>query len=166
MIRLILLALLTSCGGGSDVEVYRLAKDDQSKSTESKLPIQWDTPMTWKELPASGMRQGSFRAQNTDISIIFLEGDAGGHLANVNRWRGQIGLSPWSEKEAQSASQSIPTPLGPAKVVDFETDTEKTVGAILPYGNGTWFFKMVGHPREVSRETQTFLTFLQKVRPS
>ncbi|MDH3582968.1 MAG: hypothetical protein OER86_01995 [Phycisphaerae bacterium] len=58
----------------------------------------WDTPSTWHEHRGSGMRVATFHVQGTDhkltISVIALGGTAGGLLANINRWRGQIGLEP------------------------------------------------------------------------
>ncbi|TMB35869.1 MAG: hypothetical protein E6J61_01015, partial [Deltaproteobacteria bacterium] len=45
---------------------------------------------------ASGVRTASLKpavAGHVEVSLTVLPGMAGGDLANVNRWRGQLGLS-------------------------------------------------------------------------
>ncbi|MCB9916395.1 MAG: hypothetical protein H6828_14800 [Planctomycetes bacterium] len=57
--------------------------------------LRWDVPKGWEELEAGGMRLASLRPAgdaDADCSLIILEGQAGGLLGNVNRWRGQLGL--------------------------------------------------------------------------
>ncbi|HVY61478.1 MAG TPA: hypothetical protein VHF22_07480, partial [Planctomycetota bacterium] len=60
--------------------------------------LAFDTPAGWEAKPdSSGMRLGSFGVAghpDADCSIIVLPGGAGGVLANVDRWRKQMGLPP------------------------------------------------------------------------
>ncbi len=58
-------------------------------------PLQYTLPPGWQEKPLSPMRLASFKAtspdgKETDVSVVSLPGIAGGDLANVNRWRGQV----------------------------------------------------------------------------
>jgi hypothetical protein len=67
-------------------------------------PLQYTLPAGWQEKPLSPMRLASFKAigpngKEADISVVSLPGIAGGLLANVNRWRGQVQLAP-SERAA------------------------------------------------------------------
>ncbi|MEZ5990553.1 MAG: hypothetical protein R3F30_15865 [Planctomycetota bacterium] len=67
----------------------------QMLDTPAKPGIEFDLPPGWKELPPSGMRLLNLQigdAPEVQCSLTTLGGDAGGLLANVNRWRGQIGL--------------------------------------------------------------------------
>ena len=56
-------------------------------------------PTTWKDGKTSSMRIASLKVDDQngselDISVTTFPGDVGGLLANVNRWVGQIELSP------------------------------------------------------------------------
>jgi hypothetical protein len=141
--------------------------------------ISWMTPSEWKEHSASGIRTGSFSAENTlglsvDISAIYLEGKAGGNLPNVNRWREQIGLASWSFTEFDSNLVVVETPLGSSKVVDFSSEEkrinnqfhERIVAAIIPFKGGTWFFKMVGEKSYVEEHKPVFFQFLSSLHSS
>lgn len=71
----------------------------------------WELPPGWQEKPASGMRWATIVPVNSSeahqISLIRLprEGnDAAEYLlANVNRWRGQLGLEEWTKEELLQA---------------------------------------------------------------
>ncbi len=59
----------------------------------------WKTPEGWEEksLGTSSMRKGSWGVAGeaqTDCSLTVLQGSGGGLAANVNRWRGEMGLDP------------------------------------------------------------------------
>lgn len=59
----------------------------------------WTTPAGWTEKPRTpgSMRRGSWSidaAPRADCSLITLGGTGGGLAANVNRWRGEMGLEP------------------------------------------------------------------------
>lgn len=159
-----------SCDQDDNIQVYRLAKQRSSPNHVESGKIAWSTPREWVEQPASGMRTGSFLAkgpegQEVDISVIYLAGDAGGDLANVNRWRGQISLSSWTAEELLRNQNTIDTPLGKATIVDFSNEDEniRMIVAIVPYQEGTWFFKMLGEKELVERQQPIFHQFLQSV---
>ncbi len=171
-----LLLLFFACSSSDEVKVYRLAK---TPTREQALPkpnsetagILWETPLSWEEKPAHGIRVGSFvakRDNTVDISVIFLDGKAGGDLANVNRWRQQIDLGPWTASEFSSQTEDLEIQLGKAKLVDFKNNNDqRTIAVIVPYKHGTWFVKMVG-PAEASEQEKpifhTFLTGLKATR--
>ncbi|MDA1193821.1 MAG: hypothetical protein O2894_01415 [Planctomycetota bacterium] len=59
--------------------------------------LEWQTPAGWEQQPGSAgsMRVGSWRIAGdatADCSLVVLPGSAGGIAANVNRWRGEMGL--------------------------------------------------------------------------
>jgi hypothetical protein len=164
---------LAGCSQDDGIQVYRLAKDADS---EPDIPvpevvgagIAWTKPDTWREMPASGMRKGSFIADHSgsevDISAIFLEGVAGGDLPNVNRWRQQLSLEPWSAEVFSTKQVTLTTQLGESRLVDFQSDDQRMVAAILPYQHGTWFFKMLGPVEPVGEERARFDAFVRSVR--
>src|SRR6266481_2240107 len=66
--------------------------------TTTAPPIKWTTPEGWTEVPPSSMRYASFSTPaeeggKIDISVVTFPGDGGSDADNVNRWRGQMGLT-------------------------------------------------------------------------
>ena len=82
-------------------------------ATGSAQPqLTWQTPEGWTEVPPGEMRVASFKIQGpngkqADVSVIPLPGLAGSDEANVNRWRGQVGLSPASPDELKKSAESV-----------------------------------------------------------
>ena len=71
--------------------------------TASGSDLTWTAPANWTAKPASAMRKGSFSIKGdggeADLSITAFPGSTGGLLANLNRWRGQLGLAPLAESD-------------------------------------------------------------------
>lgn len=132
--------------------------------------LTWTLPKGWKEQAASGMRAGSFLApgaggKDVDVSIVPLAGDAGGELANVNRWRGQLGLPPVDESNLSTVVRSVH--LGPhqARLVEFSNNEGKRLlAAVLRNGATTYFFKASGDDAAVKSIRLAFLSFVGGVR--
>lgn len=103
-----------------------------------------------------------------DITVSAFPGDVGGAAANVNRWRGQIGLNPVSETEALSLLNKINTADGEAQWVELTgADGEEAVrmlGAIVPRGGQTWFYKLIGHAHTADEQKEAFLAFLRSAQ--
>jgi hypothetical protein len=145
----------------------------------AETPANWKIPATWKAQPAGAMLKAKFTAANAesgsaDITVSQLGGGAGGTLANVNRWRGQLGLSPIGEAEVGSVAK--PWAQGPAGAMLVELAAtapkpgQKTpsrmLTVILPSNDQTWFFKMLGEETAVTRERDAFLQFVQSAQPA
>jgi hypothetical protein len=132
----------------------------------------WDVPPGWKELPATSMVLARFGADSNDgkveVSVSAFPGDVGGLVANVNRWRGQIGLARVEDAEAQKLATPLDVPPGRAMLVDMSGQKDgkavRLIGAMMPHGAQTWFFKLLGDEAAAAREKAAFLKFLQTVR--
>ncbi|MDE3084513.1 MAG: hypothetical protein KGJ37_04730 [Verrucomicrobiota bacterium] len=143
-----------------------------TKSTEAALT--WTAPSNWQPKALGQMRLASFsvRGENgaeADISVIAFPGEAGGVFANINRWRGQLGLAPIAENELASATASLNGAGGLRfTIADFTGQTggapARLLGAIVPFGGQTYFFKMTGPDALVAREKPAFLDFLTTVK--
>jgi hypothetical protein len=124
--------LLTGCGD-DPVAVYRVPKEkdaeipmaaaadagapsapapgagmaDTAVPTASGEALAWQAPAAWAPKAPSAMRKGSYSVPGeggeADLSITAFPGDVGGELANVNRWRGQIGLTPLGPEELDAS---------------------------------------------------------------
>jgi hypothetical protein len=66
---------------------------------------QWEVPAGWQQQPPGSMVIGRFAlgAQDAkaEVTVSSFPGDTGGLVANVNRWRGQVGLEPVEDAAAQ-----------------------------------------------------------------
>ena len=120
---------LTGCGRDS-VKVYKVDANDTMTAPavhaampatlpgdlpapdNSSLPkLKYTLPDGWKEKALTQLRVASFEVpdhgKTADVSVIPLSGTGGGDLANVNRWRGQVGLSPLPETALQKLAEKV-----------------------------------------------------------
>lgn len=135
----------------------------------------WQVPATWKEVDRSTFLVAKFRASGegaatADINVSMSSGDAGGLLSNVNRWRGQLGLEPFS---ADALAKSVKTvEAGGVKIsfVEMSGKDARTgqptalVGAMTPRSGETWFYKLMGDSKVVTAEKDAFNKFVQGVK--
>lgn len=121
------------------------------------------------------MRVGSFAVskdgQQADVSIVPLGQGAGGELANVNRWRhDQLGLPAIDEAQLASAGEKVSIGTATGALYDLAGTDPKTqqptriLGAILPEGGTTWFFKMIGNDGLVAQEKPAFKELLKSIQ--
>ncbi|MGH7946525.1 MAG: hypothetical protein ACREH8_04085 [Opitutaceae bacterium] len=133
--------------------------------------LTWTAPPHWKPKPGSAMRKGSFAVAGdggeADISITAFPGDAGGDLANLNRWRAQIKLPPVTQAEFEAAARRMEKNGLRMTVVDLVgdgTDAQRIMGAMIPHGGATWFVKVMGPDALVAKEKPAFLAFLETIK--
>ncbi|HSI87199.1 MAG TPA: hypothetical protein VK970_25650 [Candidatus Methylacidiphilales bacterium] len=138
----------------------------------------WKVPPGWEEKEAKPPRIATFiigsAAGPIEISVTSFPGDVGGKLANINRWRGQIGLQPWSaEALAKEAQTFITTPGGKeATLVFFAAPAPEATGtaaaesnalmAVIVFdGTQSWFFKATGPLSVMGKQRQNMIDFVQ-----
>ena len=123
-------------------------------------------PATWSaEAQAGGIVTAAFAATNAGggarVTATSLANDGGGDLANINRWRGQLGLTAMAD-----LAQVKRSPIGPgAMAVDLVNDagTDRMVVAIITIDGATWFFKLRGTVAGVEAERAQFDAFVRAV---
>jgi hypothetical protein len=87
---------------------------------------QWKTPGGWRQQPGTGMRFATLElgpaGQALELTVIPLAmpaGDEAGYvLANVNRWRTQLGLPSIAADKLSTAAEQIAFEGGTATAVD------------------------------------------------
>ncbi len=132
--------------------------------------LAWTLPKGWTESRSSGMRYATLKppgAGRVDVSVVVLPGPAGGELANVNRWRGQIGLPPVNEAALASARKAIRTRAGQVSLFDFTSEGQartRMIAGVLSAGGNSWFLKMVGDAEAVGAARPDFLRLLETLR--
>jgi hypothetical protein len=91
-------------------------------------------------------------------------------LGNVNRWRGQLGLNQQSQAEVDKLVTSVDIEGGKAMFVEMSgTDMKsgaktRLIGAIVPKGQQTWFYKLMGSAPLVEQQKDAFTKFVQTVK--
>ncbi|MGO8764092.1 MAG: hypothetical protein ACLQSR_03030 [Limisphaerales bacterium] len=135
---------------------------------QSVSPITFTMPPGWTEVPPSEMRVASFKVsgadgKQADVSVVPLPGMAGGDAANVNRWRGQVGLETISDEQIQSAAENIQAAGQAAQLYDIGGATSRILGVIQHRDGNAWFFKMTGDPALVEDQKSNFVAFLTSI---
>ena len=93
-------------------------------------------------------------------------GDGGGLAPNVNRWRGQLGLSPVDEV----STVTFAVPGGQAQLVDISGASVQTgkaaalIGVVVTLSDRTWFYKLMGDPALVAAGKDAFTQFVKGVK--
>ncbi len=189
---LLTLPLLTACRDAK-VETYRIAKETDAPPPDantapatgggmSGMPVDraegraltWTAPAHWTSKAASSMRKATYvltgaSGVTAELAITAFPGDVGGDVANVNRWRGQLGLPPVEAAELPALLHRSETHGLAITVVDLagvkQENTQRMLGAIVPFEGATWFFKLTGADALVATEKANFLTFVQSIQP-
>lgn len=140
--------------------------------------LAWTAPAAWTTGPARPMRKGTLlipgdgAESGAELAITAFPGDVGGNLANVNRWRQQLGLGPIAAAELGATLRHLHVGdlhidvvelVGPATP---PAAPQRVLGAIVPYSGATWFFKLTGPDALVAREREQFLAFVRTIRPA
>ena len=98
--------------------------------------LQWLLPPGWTARMDGGMRYATLTppqdAGKVEVSVVTLAGPAGGELANVNRWRGQIGLPPVEEAALAGLRKPLRSAAGPIALYDFESEVKPRHVPSLP----------------------------------
>jgi hypothetical protein len=135
----------------------------------------WTVPSGWQAVPPSQFLLAQYLVQDGDaraeVNISELAGEGGGLLANLNRWRGQLGLPPIAQEDDFSKMvDSVVVPGGQGELVDMTGTNSKTgqpsrlIGVVLPQAGQTWFYKLMGDPKLVAAQKDAFVKFIQSAR--
>ena len=133
--------------------------------------LRWKLPRGWTEARAGGMRYATLAPPasepKVDVSVVVLPGPAGGELANVNRWRGQIGLPPLDDAALGAARKRVKAAAGEVSLYDFSSEGAKktrVVAGLTVKGGNTWFVKMSGDADAVASHRSAFVNLLESLR--
>jgi hypothetical protein len=159
------LALILVGCSRNDIQVYRVSKET-TPAASTKLPE------GWQEVAPGEMRFASFRVsgkdgKSADVGIFPLPGMAASDLANVNRWRGQVGQPEITEAELSKVAEPVQIAGQPGQLFDqagtnpSSGDRSRILAAILRREGTPWFFKMTGDDELVAQQKSTFIEFLK-----
>lgn len=138
--------------------------------------LNFEAPPDWEKSEGSSLRIASYQIakpgyEPADFSITSFPGDTGGIVANVNRWRAQIGLEPWSAEEVQQKAMNVQANELNFQVFDLrpniepgqQNNTQRILVAILFHHGSTWFFKLRGEAALLQSQNNNFQALLRSV---
>lgn len=155
----------------SSAERFGISAQDFAAPSGHDHPagLHWNTPETWVDLPAAQFREANFQVagdERAECYLTTLSGEGGGLVANVNRWRAQLGLAPLGEPEVAALPRQ--PWLGRSAVrVDFtgtwtgmggtgSAEGWRLVGLLLVEPQRSRFLKMTGPADLVEVELARF----------
>ncbi len=140
--------------------------------------LAWTVPASWKQMPATGMRLGSFvsadQPEDIDVSIILLGPAAGALEPNLERWAGQISVSADAAaiKKVIENAEAVKTGLGQDVNVFYfsvlqsgqEASTKSVVVSVIQLEKATVFVKMTGTLGTTAKNSGSFKELVGSIR--
>ena len=178
-ISLILLFILSlSCDSGHHTRTYHLPKKRVNTFPPSTVErvteitrYTWEKPGSWIYAEGNSMRLASFEIPfstgSGDLSIMELGGNGGGLEANVNRWRGQIGLDPLTKLEIENEAGNGVSQLGNYqlfRLINIEKKESAFLAAVFPLESRTLFIKLTASADGILEIEKDFKDFCSSMR--
>jgi len=137
--------------------------------------VTYDTPEGWTPGKVGGMRKAALEVMEGDyraeITVIDLPRDpqASERLANVNRWRGQVALSPVTADELKSAMRPLPVGSLTGDYVELigtegGDAAQSILGVIVDRDDKTWFVKLQGPTPVALSQRANFEQFVKSLK--
>lgn len=183
LIPFLILLTLAACKDNT-VNVQRIEKGvehipgPESVTTSSHPPIQtqeppesvntqdsWVVPENWtKDETPRSMRLATYtiptESGTQEVAISRFPGHVGGTLANINRWRGQMGLQPINESQLESSVRRFSISDSQADSNGYQTRIESEQGVMIAVAlfdesiNQTWFVRATLATLELADELE------------
>lgn len=100
-----------------------------------------------------------------EIAVTRFEGDTGGLAANVNRWRGQLGLGGLSEAEAEAAVERFERDGWSGYALRIRGQGQETLaaGVYEQAEDRTWFVRVTASTERVDEVEAAFMAFARSI---
>jgi hypothetical protein len=168
----ICIAASLSCGE-EKVRTYQVAGEEKettlttpatppSPSPELIGKLRWKAPDNWEKQTPGQFQLELYKINaGASLAISSLPGDAGGIPANVNRWRGQIGLP--STEDVGGDVIEVESEGVSARWFELKGAEQSILAAIITLPKETWFFKLTCSTSELEGMREQFQNFLATV---
>lgn len=156
---------------GTDMSAPNAELPPALTAPQSAGPLTFRVPPGWTQDPEPRVaRVATILIDETpgaEMAISRFAGDVGGELANVNRWRRQLGLPPAATLADESVT-NVNIAGHPARLYRFAAssaspDAQGMIVALMPHTNETWFFKLTGRVTDIDANRENLEAFLQSV---
>jgi hypothetical protein len=142
------------------------------KPAPSSAPSEftYEVPKGWSPGTMNAMRKAAFAVTDGDQKIEITISTAGGDLlANINRWRGQIGLDAMTQSELDQQIKKLKIGKSAGDYIELTGPADaprrqSIYGVVVVEAGQTWFFKLVGDTALAEREKSNFESFVQSVK--
>ena len=145
-----------------------------TETTSSERDLLWTVPKSWAKLPPKNMRLEGYEVVNevnekAVFSVAVFPDMSSQMLANVNRWRQQLGLGPVGIGDLNSLLKE--KHYGEMTITVVELYGEKApkksliVGFLLLHGQ-QYFFKLTGDAEVVTTNEALFFQVLESITHS
>jgi hypothetical protein len=146
------------------VRIKEVAPAADTAAPSDSAASKWKIPAGWKTLAAGQMQAAKFAvpdvgAAKAEVTISIFPSDTGGLLANIRRWRGQIGLADASEQELLRLATPLDPTLANSTLVDINNKGKRLVGAVVPRSGQWYFYKLLGDSDAVAPQKNAFVEF-------
>ncbi|MEY2408475.1 MAG: hypothetical protein QOF48_1145 [Verrucomicrobiota bacterium] len=134
--------------------------------TAATTKFNWQVPAQWKQMAAGEMQVARFAVPEragakAEVFVSVFGSDTGGTLANVNRWRRELGLRDVDDAGLPPIVASLDPAEPGARLVDLTNDNRRLVAAIVPREGSYWFYKLRGDAAAVGPERDAFVAFVK-----
>ncbi|MCG3147661.1 MAG: hypothetical protein PCFJNLEI_01101 [Verrucomicrobiae bacterium] len=131
----------------------------------------WEVPAGWQPGKPSSMRRATYIVKGADdktaeLAVTVFPGDVGGLVANVNRWRGQLGLPPATPEEIAKFTTELTVAGAPSTLVEFTNPQTGQRMAVVtaPHAGSSWFYKLTGPAAVVEATKADLVKFVQSTK--
>jgi hypothetical protein len=164
---------LLSCKAKKEIPTFRIVDPNETATNETTVttpapqskqprPLRWVAPETWEEQTPGQFQIALYRiAPNVTAAVSQFPGDAGGMLANVNRWREQVGLPPANEIGGDTIA--LEDGKSEARWFEFKGVERTILAAIIPVDGVTWFFKLDSSTVALETARPGFMDLLKSI---
>lgn len=153
------------------------APGEHPEPAPSSVGFDYDVPEGWVEkqpgtMVLMAMEAGDPPRLPATLGVSAFPGDVGGQLANINRWRRQVGLGPISPEAAEGFITNLNVSGMDAWQVDFtgpagtgpNGGSARVVVTALEREGQTWFFKLTGADSAISEELAGYSIFIESIK--
>lgn len=134
--------------------------------------LTFTTPDNWKEGARGSMGSRSFVVGDAADGVIVKMSDfppvgmMADPLANINRWRGQLGATPAEEGKLDDVSEPITIAEVEGRLTDITSPdgSQKMLAAMVQKYGKVWFFQMLGPAKGVEAAREDFTKWLAGVK--
>lgn len=128
----------------------------------------WTVPVGWQKADGQRpMRVATFTVAGGEVAISQLGGNAGGLLANVNRWCGQVGLAPVTAEQLPALAPQFEITGFTGNTMRLKGAEKHLVAAVIyePKADRTWFVKLLGPPALADQHEAALIAFAKSFAP-
>ncbi|HMJ91610.1 MAG TPA: hypothetical protein VK530_17440, partial [Candidatus Acidoferrum sp.] len=120
-------------------------------------------PPSWQQ-QTPGMMQDAKFAVGGGKAVVTVSEAGGAMVPNIQRWRGQLQMAQASDAEVEKAATPLDLKGVKATLVDLAGPTQRMIVIIVPKGDLSVFYKLMGESAAVAAEKDALIEFARKVK--